>query len=185
MGAMLWAKSTHTGVSSLIDFNRAGTPLLEIVSQPDMHSAEEAGAYGRAMQRLVRWLSVSQANMQMGHMRFEPNINLHIEREGALYKTPIVEVKNLNSFRSLERCVEFEIQRQYAQWRQDPNYTLEKLGKENRGFDDVTGKTVFQREKEEAHDYRYFPDPDLMPVVVDEAWSGRSRAGPGICSSMP
>jgi aspartyl-tRNA(Asn)/glutamyl-tRNA(Gln) amidotransferase subunit B len=153
-----------------VDLNRAGTPLLEIVSQPDMHSAEEVGAYARAMQRLVRWLGVSQANMQMGHMRFEPNINLHIERAGVLHKTPIVEVKNLNSFRSLEGCVAWEIHRQYAQWCKDPNYTLAKLGKENRGFDDATGKTVFQREKEEAHDYRYFPDPDLMPVVVDEAW---------------
>ncbi len=160
-------------LSTKVDLNRAGTPLLEIVSQPDMHSAEQAGAYGRAMQRLVRWLGVSQANMQMGHMRFEPNINLHIERGGKIYKTPIIEVKNLNSFRSLESCVAFEIHRQYRQWCEDPDYTLEKLGKENRGFDDATGKTVFQREKEEAHDYRYFPDPDLMPVSVDDAWRKR------------
>ena len=163
---------SHTGV----DLNRAGTPLLEIVSEPDMHSAEQAGAYGRAMQRLVRWLAVSQANMQMGHMRFEPNINLHIERDGKLYKTPIVEVKNLNSFRSLEGCVEWEIRRQYTQWCEDPNYTLDKVGKENRGFDVDSGRTVFQREKEEAHDYRYFPDPDLVPVLVDDAWRERVRA---------
>ena len=162
--------------STKVDLNRAGTPLLEIVSEPDMHSAEEAGAYGRAMQRLVRWLGVSQANMQMGHMRFEPNINVHIERDGVLHKTPIVEVKNLNSFRSLEGCVAWEIHRQYRQWCDNPDYTLEKLGKENRGFDDATGKTVFQREKEEAHDYRYFPDPDLMPVVVDDDWRGRVAA---------
>ena len=158
-----------------VDLNRAGTPLLEIVSQPDMHTAEEAGAYGRAMQRLVRWLGVSQANMQMGHMRFEPNINLHIERDGVVYKTPIVEVKNLNSFKSLEGCVAWEIVRQYEQWLENPNYTIEKVGKENRGYDVDTGRTVFQREKEEAHDYRYFPDPDLAPVVVDEAWRQRVR----------
>ncbi len=151
-----------------VDLNRAGTPLLEIVSEPDMNSPEEVGAYGRAMQRLVRWLGVSQANMQMGHMRFEPNINLHIEREGVVYKTPIVEVKNLNSFRSLEGCVEWEIHRQYDAWCEDPSYTIGNRGKENRGYDVDTQRTVYQRSKEEAHDYRYFPDPDLVPVVVDD-----------------
>ena len=156
----------HTGV----DLNRAGVPLLEIVSEPDMNSAEEAVAYAKAMQRLVRWLAASHANMQMGHMRFEPNINLHITRGGATFKTPIVEVKNLNSFRSLEGAVAYEIERQYAQWQSDPSYTLEKLGKQNRGWDDVKLVTLFQREKEEAHDYRYLPDPDLAPVIVEDAW---------------
>ena len=161
----------HTGV----DLNRAGVPLLEIVSQPDLNSPEEAGAYGRAMQRLVRWLGASEANMQMGHMRFEPNINLHITRNGVTYKTPIVEVKNLNSFRSLEGAVAYEINRQYSEWLSNPDYTLDKCGKQNRGWDDVRLQTVFQREKEEAHDYRYFPDPDLVPVLVDEAWRERVR----------
>jgi aspartyl-tRNA(Asn)/glutamyl-tRNA(Gln) amidotransferase subunit B len=158
---------THT----CVDLNRAGVPLLEIVSEPDMNTVEEVMAYSRGMHRLVRWLGVSQANMQMGHMRFEPNINLHVERGGRLYKTPITEVKNLNSFRSLERTVEYEIARQYEQWQADPEgYALGKKDKENRGFDDARGVTVFQREKEESHDYRYFPDPDLAPVAVDEAW---------------
>ncbi len=161
----------HTGV----DLNRAGVPLLEIVSQPDMNSPEEAGAYGRAMQRLVRWLGASEANMQMGHMRFEPNINLHITRNGVTYKTPIVEVKNLNSFRSLEGAVAYEINRQYSEWLSNPDYTLDKFGKQNRGWDDVRLQTVFQREKEEAHDYRYFPEPDLVPVLVDQAWRERLR----------
>ena len=157
----------HTGV----DLNRAGVPLLEIVSEPDMNTVEEVMAYSRGMHRLVRWLGVSHANMQMGHMRFEPNINLHIERGGRLYKTPITEVKNLNSFRSLERTVEYEIARQYEQWQADPEgYAMGKKDKQNRGFDDARGITVFQREKEESHDYRYFPDPDLVPVAVDEAW---------------
>lgn len=157
---------THTGV----DLNRAGVPLLEIVSEPDMNSAEEVVAYGKAMQRLVRWLGASEANMQMGHMRFEPNINLHITRDGVTYKTPIIEVKNLNSFRSLEGAVNYEIQRQYAQWQADNDWTMDKHPKQNRGFNDATGQTVFQRGKEEAHDYRYFPDPDLVPVIVDETW---------------
>ena len=160
----------HTGV----DLNRAGVPLLEIVSQPDMNSVEEVMTYARAMQRLVRWLGVSEANMQMGHMRFEPNINLHVTSGPETYKTPICEVKNLNSFRALERTVAYEIDRQYAQWKQDPQgYSIDKLAKENRGYDDAKGQTVFQRAKEEAHDYRYFPDPDLVPVVVDDAWCRR------------
>ncbi|MCY2923910.1 MAG: Asp-tRNA(Asn)/Glu-tRNA(Gln) amidotransferase subunit GatB [Planctomycetota bacterium] len=157
----------HTGV----DLNRAGVPLLEIVSEPDMHSPEEVGAYGRAMQRLVRWLGASEANMQMGHMRFEPNINLHITVGGVTYKTPIVEVKNLNSFRSLEGAVRYEIQRQSQEWQADrEGFSLAKRGKHNRGYDDATGQTVFQRSKEEAHDYRYFPDPDLVAVKVEDAW---------------
>jgi aspartyl-tRNA(Asn)/glutamyl-tRNA(Gln) amidotransferase subunit B len=119
----------HTGV----DLNRAGVPLLEIVSEPDVNSVEEAGAYARAMQRLVRWLGASEANMQMGHMRFEPNINLHITSGGETYKTPIIEVKNLNSFRSLEGAIAYEIDRQTSEWQADHEFTLEKLGKQNRG----------------------------------------------------
>ncbi len=158
---------SHTGV----DLNRAGVPLLEIVSQPDMNTVEEVMAYCRGMHRLIRWLGVSEANMQMGHMRFEPNINLHIERDGRLYKTPIVEVKNLNSFRALERTVTYEIARQYEQWQADrEGYAFGKKNKQNRGYDDARGITVFQREKEESHDYRYFPDPDLAAVAVDDAW---------------
>ncbi len=154
-----------------VDLNRVGVPLLEVVSEPDMNSVEEVMGYARAMQRLVRWLGASEANMQMGHMRFEPNINLHIARGGVTYKTPIVEVKNLNSFRALERTVEYEIARQYAQWEADPDgYSMGKLQKQNRGYDDATQQTVFQRAKEEAHDYRYFPEPDLHPVVVDDEW---------------
>jgi aspartyl-tRNA(Asn)/glutamyl-tRNA(Gln) amidotransferase subunit B len=157
---------SHTGV----DLNRAGVPLLEIVSEPDMHSVEETLAYARNMQRLVRWLGASHANMQMGHMRFEPNVNLHIHHEGAVYKTPIVEVKNLNSFRALEQACAFEIERQYDQWQADHSFTLENHGKQNRGYDDQRGMTVYQRSKEEAHDYRYFPDPDLVPVRIDAPW---------------
>jgi aspartyl-tRNA(Asn)/glutamyl-tRNA(Gln) amidotransferase subunit B len=172
-GKNVHAAGAHTGV----DLNRAGVPLLEIVSEPDMHSVEQVLGYARAMHRLVRWLGVSEANMQMGQMRFEPNINLHVRRDGTVSKTPVVEVKNLNSFRALERTVAFEIDRQYAAWREDPDgFTMEKLGKQNRGYDDDREQTVFQREKEEAHDYRYFPDPDLVPVVADEAWHQRIAA---------
>jgi len=158
---------THTAV----DLNRAGVPLLEIVSEPDMNDTSEVMAYAQAMHRLVRWLGVSQANMQMGHMRFEPNINLEITRDGKTYKTPIVEVKNLNSFRALRNTVAYEIDRQYEQWQADTDgYTIEKLGKQNRGYDAASERTVYQREKEEAHDYRYLPDPDLVPVTVTDRW---------------
>ncbi len=158
---------SHTGV----DLNRAGVPLLEIVSEPDMNAVEEVMGYARNMQRLVRWLGVSEANMQMGHMRFEPNINLHIQADGQTYKTPITEVKNLNSFRALERTVDYEFRRHYEAWKEDrEGFSLSRRGKENRGYDDGKGHTVFQREKEEAHDYRYFPDPDLMPVTIADTW---------------
>ena len=168
-GKNLHDNPAHTQV----DLNRAGVPLLEIVSEPDMNTVEEAVAYGRTMQRIVRWLGASQANMQMGHMRFEPNINIHVTRGGRTFKTPIIEVKNLNSFRALENACRYEIQRQYAQWQGDNEYTMANHPKQNRGYDDATAQTVFQRGKEEAHDYRYFPDPDLAPVRVDAEWRGR------------
>jgi aspartyl-tRNA(Asn)/glutamyl-tRNA(Gln) amidotransferase subunit B len=171
-------KNVHDQAShTAVDLNRAGVPLLEIVSEPDMNSVEEVMAYARSMHRLVRWLGVSEANMQMGHMRFEPNINLHVARGGRIHRTPIVEVKNLNSFRALERTVQYEIERQHAEWLADPEgYSMDRLDKQNRGYDDERGVTVFQRAKEESHDYRYFPDPDLVPVRVDEAWRRRVAA---------
>src|SRR5205807_107766 len=118
-------------------------------------------------QLLVQFLRVSEAQMQMGHMRFEPNINVHITDEtGAVHKTAITEIKNLNSFSVLERATAFEIQRQIQEW--EESGTLGK--KSTYGWDEGTQATFHQRDKEEAHDYRYFPDPDLVPVEVDDAW---------------
>ncbi|MDH4202844.1 MAG: Asp-tRNA(Asn)/Glu-tRNA(Gln) amidotransferase subunit GatB [Phycisphaerae bacterium] len=163
-------KNTHTlGNFSAVDLNRAGTPLLEIVTEPDMNTPEEVGALARELQRIVRFLGVSEADMQKGHMRFEPNVNLHIERDGQVFKTPISEVKNLNSFRAIERSVAYEAQRQYAEFL-ETGKTLQMGNKRTYGWDDAKQMTVLQREKEEAHDYRYFPDPDLVPVEVDDAW---------------
>ncbi len=163
-----------------VDLNRAGVPLLEIVSEPDMHCVAQVMAYSRSMRQLVRYLGISHANMQQGHMRFEPNISLWIfddtEPDGGHY-TPIVEVKNLNSFRALERTVAFEIDRQTEQWQEDPaGYRMDKMSKQNRGWDDVREVTVFQRHKEEADEYRYFPEPDLLPVEIDDAWLGKIKA---------
>ena len=169
-------KNLHEGLDhSRVDLNRTGTPLLEIVTQPDLSSAAECRILAMELQRIVQFLGVSEANMQEGHMRFEPNINLAIVEEGREYRTPICEVKNLNSFRALERAVAYEEWRQLEQWKQDHEYTLKNRGKENRGWDDGRNETVFQREKEEAHEYRYFPEPDLVPVELDEAWLAAIR----------
>ena len=158
-----------------VDLNRAGTPLMEIVTEPDLASADEVYAFCVELQRLVAYLGVSEANMQKGHMRFEPNINLHIVRDGREVRTPIVEVKNLNSFRAVRGAVAYELHRQVEDWLADPDYTLEKRGKENRGWNDAREITEFQRGKEEAHDYRYFPDPDLVPVTLTDAEIERFR----------
>ena len=114
--------------------------------------------------------------MQKGHMRFEPNINVIIElADGTEVKTPIVEVKNLNSFKALRGAIEFETEAQVTRWREDGK-VMGPGAKSTRGWDDVKCVTVLQREKEDAHDYRYFPDPDLVPVVVDDAWLARVQA---------
>ncbi|MCD6174944.1 MAG: Asp-tRNA(Asn)/Glu-tRNA(Gln) amidotransferase subunit GatB [Planctomycetes bacterium] len=169
-------KNTHSlGNFSAIDLNRAGTPLLEIVTEPDMNSPEEVGALARQLQRIVRYLGVSEADMQKGHMRFEPNINLHITRDGQIFKTPISEVKNLNSFRAVQRSIAYEARRQYQEFL-ETGKTLQMGNKCTYGWDDENQMTVLQREKEEAHDYRYFPDPDLVPVEVDEVWLGEIKS---------
>ena len=168
-------KNTHSGDSSQVDLNRAGTPLLEIVTKPDMNSPAEVRELAQQLQRIVRYLGVSEADMQKGHMRFEPNVNLVITRDGREYKTPIAEIKNLNSFRAIERSVEYEVQRQLDEFA-ETGVTLEMGNKSTRGWDDIRGETVLQREKEEAHDYRYMPDPDLVPVVMTDQWRDRIRA---------
>jgi len=163
-------KNLHSdGDFSQVDLNRAGTPLLEIVTRPDMNSAAEVRALAVELQRMVRFLGVSEADMQKGHMRFEPNINLVITKDGAEYKTPIAEIKNLNSFRALERSVDYEEQRQLDQFLQTGE-VMSMGNKTTRGWDDDREVTVLQREKEEAHDYRYFPEPDLVPVELNQDW---------------
>jgi aspartyl-tRNA(Asn)/glutamyl-tRNA(Gln) amidotransferase subunit B len=167
-------KNIHSGNCSQVDLNRAGTPLLEIVTEPDMNSPEEVKALAIELQRIMRFLGVSEADMQKGHMRFEPNINLHITKDGQVYKTPISEVKNLNSFKALEKSVAYEVQRQFDEF-METGQCLKSGNKKTFGWDDVREATVLQREKEEAHDYRYFPDPDLVPVVVNEKWLGEIK----------
>jgi len=152
---------------TIVDLNRAGTPLLEIVTEPDLTSPKQVVAFGQELQKIVQYLGVSPGQMQMGHMRFEPNINVHItDQDGQVHKTAITEIKNLNSFSVLERATAYEIQRQIDQWVETGS-----LGRKSTyGWDDKAQATFHQRDKEDAHDYRYFPDPDLVPVEVDDAW---------------
>jgi aspartyl-tRNA(Asn)/glutamyl-tRNA(Gln) amidotransferase subunit B len=169
-------KNLHaTGNFSQVDLNRTGTPLLEIVTQPDMNSGAEVRALATELQRMVRFLGVSEADMQKGHMRFEPNINLIVTKEGREYKTPITEVKNLNSFRALERSVNYETQRQLDEFL-EMGKVMEMGNKTTRGWDDEHEVSVLQREKEEAHDYRYFPEPDLVPVELTPQWLEQIRS---------
>jgi aspartyl-tRNA(Asn)/glutamyl-tRNA(Gln) amidotransferase subunit B len=167
------------GRESLVDLNRAGTPLLEIVSQPELSSPEEAKAYLEEIRLLLRELEVSDCEMQEGSLRCDANVNIHIPKsDGTFVATPIVEVKNLNSFRAVERAMKYEAQRQYDEFLK----TGKKLGevpKATAGWDEDRGITVVQRRKEEAADYRYFPEPDLVPVEVDAAWLERVRASLG------
>jgi aspartyl-tRNA(Asn)/glutamyl-tRNA(Gln) amidotransferase subunit B len=166
---------TGRGGDSLIDLNRAGTPLLEIVSKPDLRSGAEAHAYLDELKLLLTYLAVSDCNMQEGSLRCDANVNLHIPAgQGQTVATPIVEIKNLNSFRGVEAAIEFEATRQFEDW-QRTGHKLGDVPKETRGWDAERAVTFAQRGKEEASDYRYFPDPDLVPVTVSEEHKARIR----------
>jgi aspartyl-tRNA(Asn)/glutamyl-tRNA(Gln) amidotransferase subunit B len=166
-------KSLHEDFHGMsgIDLNRAGTPLLEIVSEPDMRSAEEAVAYARALHALVRWIGICDGNMQEGSFRCDANVS--VRRPGGPLGTRR-EIKNLNSFRFLQQAIEYEVAWQIE--------TLEGGGKIQQAtvlFDPDSGQTRVMRTKEDAHDYRYFPDPDLLPIAVGESWIEETRAGMG------
>ncbi len=153
------ARSQHEGDKSLVDYNRAGVPLLELVTEPVIHSAEEAGRFARELQLLLRSLGAGEANMEKGEMRVEANIS--VSKDDVLGTK--VEVKNLNSFRSVERAIAFEVERQTR--------LLDSAGavlQETRGWDETTQKTFSQRKKEGSADYRYFPDPDLPSFRLSE-----------------
>jgi len=160
-------KLTHsddeTNPYSLVDLNRAGVPLLEIVSEPDLRSPEEARLYGEALRNLLRYLGVNSGDMQKGVLRFEANVSVRlIGEEGLGTRT---EIKNLNSFRALERSMAYEIERQSELHRRGKPVIQQTMG-----WDENRQVTVPQRGKEEEEDYRYFPEPDLPPLVVDEKW---------------
>ena len=171
-------KSIHDEVAgkadSEIDLNRTGTPLLEIVSEPDMRSSAEAKAYLQELKLLLTYLGVSDCNMQEGSLRVDANVNLHIDTAAEKIATPIVEIKNMNSFRAVERALDYEAERQLRVW-QETGSRLGNSPKQTRGWDDAAGITRGQRSKEESSDYRYFPDPDLVPVTTTPAQIAQLR----------
>lgn len=152
------ARSQHEEGKTLVDFNRAGVPLMELVTEPVMHDAQTAGAFARELQLLLRALGVSDANMEEGQMRIEANVSV---AEAGKMAAAYVEIKNISSFRAVEKAIEYEIARQTK--------VIEEGGsivKETRGWDDASGQTFSQRKKESSHDYRYFPDPDLPKLSL-------------------
>ncbi|EJB25675.1 aspartyl/glutamyl-tRNA(Asn/Gln) amidotransferase, B subunit [Helicobacter pylori CPY6271] len=157
-------KNIHEGSYSLVDLNRACTPLLEIVSKPDMRNSEEAIAYLKKLHAIVRFIGISDANMQEGNFRCDANVSIRPKGDEKLYTR--VEIKNLNSFRFIAKAIEYEIERQSAAW-ESGRYN-EEVVQETRLFDTHKGITLSMRNKEESADYRYFRDPDLYPVFIDE-----------------
>ncbi|MBP9718324.1 Asp-tRNA(Asn)/Glu-tRNA(Gln) amidotransferase subunit GatB [Candidatus Gracilibacteria bacterium] len=162
-------KLTHTADGTLCDYNRSGCPLMEIVSEPDMRTVEEASAYAQQIRRILRYVGSSDCDMEKGMMRFD--INVSLRKKGVEKFGTKVEVKNLNSFRALEKALVYEIERQTEMLNEGKT-----ISQETRGWDDATGTTVSQRSKEEAHDYRYFPEPDLPPLVLQQAFIDEERA---------
>ena len=163
-------KSLHEDFhgKSGIDLNRAGTPLLEIVTEPDMRSSAEAVAYAKALHALVRWIGICDGNMQEGSFRCDANVSVRPvgQKEFGTRR----EIKNLNSFRFMQQAIDYEVQWQIA--------TIEDGGRVEQAtvlFDPDTGETRAMRSKEDAHDYRYFPDPDLLPLLIDDGWVERTR----------
>lgn len=169
-------KLVHSGADgiagsnySLVDLNRAGTPLLEIVSEPDMRSSEEAKAYVEELRNILRYIGVCDGNLEEGSMRADANISVMLK--GSKEFGTRAEIKNVNSFRAIQRAIEYEIERQI-----DLVEEGERVVQETRLWDDNLGETRSMRGKEDAHDYRYFPEPDLMPLEISKEWVERIRA---------
>ena len=168
-------KSIHDGFKdsdrySYVDLNRSGTPLIEIVSEPDMRSSDEAYAYVTEMKQILQFLDVSSCDMEKGHLRCDANVSVRLR--GAEKFGTKAEVKNLNSFRFLKMALDYEILRQIA--------LIESGGKvvqETRLYNVESGETVSMRSKEHAHDYRYFPEPDLVPLRISEQWLASVEGG--------
>lgn len=154
------AKSSHEHGKTLVDYNRAGVPLMELVTEPVIHSAQEAGDFARELQKILRYVGASEANMEMGQMRVEANIS--VSKDKNVFGTKC-EVKNLNSFRSVEEAIKYEVERHISLIESG-----EKVLQETRGWDETKQETFSQRKKENAHDYRYFPDPDLTKLYLSE-----------------
>ena len=170
------------GGDTLVDLNRTGTPLLEIVSYPDMTSPEEAIAYLEEVRLLLREIGASDCEMSEGSLRCDANVNIHVpQANGEHHATPLVEIKNVNSIRAVGRAIAYEAKRHYEEYQKDTKgaFRFGTMLKTTAGWDDARGVTIVQRHKEEAADYRYFPEPDLVPVVVSDAQVADARAAMG------
>lgn len=167
-------KNIHHGSVSHVDLNRAGTPLLEIVSEPDLRSSDEAVMYLKKLHAILRYLDISDANMQEGSFRCDANVSIRPKGDEKLYTR--VEIKNLNSFKFIQKAIEHEVSRQIAAW-EDGVYESEVV-QETRLFDTQTGKTRSMRGKEDSAEYRYFPDPDLLPLVIPDSMMEEGRIIP-------
>src|SRR5918911_4325228 len=168
-GKLLHEGAIHESQSSLVDLNRAGVPLMEIVGEPDLRSADEAREYVIRLRSILQYIGINHGDLESGQLRCDANVSLR--PEGSLEYGTKVEIKNMNSFRSIHRAIEHEIGRQ--------TQVLEtggSLKQETRGWNDAQGITVSQRSKEYAHDYRYFPEPDLPPLSVSREWVGEIKA---------
>lgn len=154
-------KLTHVRNGSLVDFNRSGAPLMEIVSEPDLHNSAEAVAYAKEIQKILRYVGSSEADMEKGMMRFDASVSIRPLGETKLY--PRAEIKNLNSFKSLESAIDYEIRRQIDLWNEGKSLTAATTV----GWSDEKQETYFMRDKEESDDYRYFPEPDIPPLYFD------------------
>ncbi|MBT6034386.1 MAG: Asp-tRNA(Asn)/Glu-tRNA(Gln) amidotransferase subunit GatB, partial [Candidatus Jacksonbacteria bacterium] len=157
---------------SVVDYNRGGTPLMEIVTEPDIKTPKQANLFLRELRMLARALGVSDADMEKGHLRCDANISLRPKGEKKLY--PKTEVKNLNSFKAVEKALEYETKRLTKLWETGEQPTVQST----RGWDESKGETIGQREKEDAQDYRYFPDPDLPPMTFDLKGDGSDDSAP-------
>ena len=167
-------KLQHTDINggkvTLVDFNRSGVPLVEIVSRPDMESSIEAKEYLKKVYEIIRALGVSDADMEKGQMRLEPTVNVKIETdEGSVHFTPLVEIKNINSFNFATQAIDYEIKRQIDEWNKS-KIDKSDTNKTTRGYDSARKVTYLQRTKEEAKDYRYFPEPDIPPFILNDEY---------------
>jgi aspartyl-tRNA(Asn)/glutamyl-tRNA(Gln) amidotransferase subunit B len=156
-------KSTHHGEFSLVNYNRSSVPLLEIVSEPDMRTPQEAAEYARTVRSILRYLGVCDGNLEEGSMRCDCNVS--VRKKGEKKLGTRTELKNINSFRFIEKAIQYEIERQI-----DSIEAGQPIVQETRLYDSTKNKTFSMRSKEEAHDYRYFPEPDLIPLKVEEAF---------------
>lgn len=164
-------KLQHTNLQgekvTLVDYNRSGVPLVEIVSRPDMSSSVEAKEYLKKIHEIIKTIGVSSADMEKGQMRLEPTVNVCIEDENGIHYTPLVEIKNINSFNFASQAIDFEIKRQTDEFNKT-GVEKSPTNKTTRGYDSVKKVTFLQRTKEEAKDYRYFPEPDIPPFIVED-----------------